>query len=108
MFTLRSRRAAPRRLSRISADGEQGLDGKQGLNAPFAAAGPDLEKVIVLVAPRGAQANMVLFLLPQPRQLGGGFGLKCLAACYDDIVLVAALEMPNNLLRSALGALKSS
>jgi hypothetical protein len=63
------------------------VDGERGLKARFAAAGLDLAKFVLLVAPRGAQANVALFLLPQPRQPGGGLGLKCFAACYDDIVL---------------------
>jgi hypothetical protein len=42
------------------------VDGEQGLKARFAAAGLYLYELIVLVAPRGTQANVVLFLLPQP------------------------------------------
>jgi hypothetical protein len=49
---------------------------------------------------------MVLFLLPQPRQPGGGLGLKCFAACYGDVALVTALEMPSNLSALRLGELE--
>jgi len=72
------------------------VDGEQGLKARFPAAGLGLDKPIALVAWRGAQAIVVLFLLPQPRQPGGGLGLECFAACYGDVVLEMALEMPND------------
>jgi hypothetical protein len=84
------------------------VDGEQGFEVSFAAAGLDLVKFFVLVAPRGAQANVVLFLLPQLRQPGGGLGLKCFAACYDDVVLVTALEMPNDLPALRLGELEKA
>jgi hypothetical protein len=36
-------------------------DGEQGLEVRYASAGLDLDKFIVLVAPRGANANLVYF-----------------------------------------------
>jgi hypothetical protein len=72
----------------------------------FAAAGLDLDKSIVLVGPRGAQAKCGLVSLPQPRQPGGGLGLKCFPACYDDDALVTALEIPNDFPAPRLGELK--
>jgi hypothetical protein len=71
------------------------VNGEQGSKVRFAAAGPDLDKPIELAAPRGAQANVVFFLLPQPRQPGGGLDLACFAASGGNVVLAAALEMPN-------------
>jgi hypothetical protein len=82
------------------------VDGKQGLKVRFSTAGLDLYNFRVVIAPRGAQANVVSFLLSQPRQPGGGLGLKCFAACYGDVVLVTALEMPNNLSALRLGELE--
>jgi hypothetical protein len=52
------------------------VDGKQGLKVRFSTAGLDLDTFLVLVAPRGAQANVVMFFLPQPRQPGGGLGFN--------------------------------
>jgi hypothetical protein len=48
----------------------------------------------------------VLFFLPQPRQPGGGHGLKHFVACYDKAALVAALEMSNDLRAPRLGGLE--
>ena len=61
---------------RLGAFREFPVDGEQSLKVRFSAAGLDLNKLIALAAPNGAQANVVLFLLPQPRQPGGGLGLK--------------------------------
>jgi hypothetical protein len=95
-------------VQRLGAFRALPVDGERGLKVRFAAAGPDLVKSIVLVALRGAQANVVLFLLPRPRQPGGDLGLKCFAACYDDAVLVAALEMPNDLPALRFGKFKKA
>jgi hypothetical protein len=81
------------------------VDGEKDLEVRFAAAGLDLDKFIVPAATRGAQANVFLFLLPQPRQPGGGLVFKYFAACYDGAGLVMALEMPNDLRAPRFGGL---
>lgn len=61
------------------------------MKATFDAKSLDLNKLLVLIAPRGAQANVVFF---------GGT-----EACYADVVFVTALEIPNNILALRLGEL---
>jgi hypothetical protein len=61
---------------RLGAFREFPVDGEQVLKVCLAAAGLDLDKSVIVVAPRGAQANAVLFRLPQPPQPGGGSALR--------------------------------